>query len=72
MLYHHLCIFEVDKNGITTTNLQNEEIHQEFFDGLQVGVSQYIDISVYRNTRRIYIVSQYEIRIAIYRDFSFF
>ena len=31
MLYHHLCIFEVDKNGITTTNLQKEEIHQEFF-----------------------------------------
>ena len=37
-----------------------------------VGVSQYIDISVYRNTRIIYIVSQYEIRIAIYRDLSFF
>ena len=37
-----------------------------------LGVSQYIDISVYRNTRRTYIVSQYEIRIAIYRDFSFF
>ena len=37
-----------------------------------LGVSQYIDISVYRNTRRINIVSQYEIRIAIYRDFSFF
>ena len=31
MFYHHLCIFEVDKNGISTTNLQNEEIHQEFF-----------------------------------------
>ena len=27
---------------------------------------------IYRNTLRIYIVSQYEIRIAIYRYFSFF
>ena len=24
-----------------------------------IGVSQYIDISVYRNTQRVYIVSQY-------------
>ena len=30
-----------------------------------LGVSPYIDISVYRNTQRIYILSQYEIRIAI-------
>ena len=37
-----------------------------------LGVSQYIDISVYRNTQRIYIVSQYEMCIAIYREFSFF
>ena len=36
-----------------------------------LGVSQYIDTSVYRNTQRIYIVSQYEIRIAIYRGFFF-
>ena len=38
----------------------------------KIGVSQYIDISVYRNTRRIYMVSQYKICSAIYRDFSFF
>ena len=30
------------------------------------------NISIYRNTRRIYSVSQYEIRIAIYRNFAFF
>ena len=36
-----------------------------------LGVLQYIDISVYRNTLRIYIVSQYEIHIAIHRDFFF-
>ena len=36
-----------------------------------IGLSQYIDISIYRNTRRIHIASQYEIRIAIYRNFSF-
>ena len=39
---------------------------------LLVSVSQYIHISIYCNTRRIYIVSQYEIRIAIHHDFSFF
>ena len=33
-----------------------------------LGVSQYIDILVYCNTRRINIVSQYEFRIAIYRN----
>ena len=38
----------------------------------KLGVSQYIDISIYRNTLEIYIVSQYEICIAIYRVFSFF
>ena len=34
-----------------------------------VGVSQYIHLSVYRNPQRMYIVSQYKIRIAIYREF---
>ena len=30
------------------------------------------DISIYRNTQEIYIVSQYQMCIAIYRNFSFF
>ena len=35
-----------------------------------LGVSQYIDISIYRNTQKINIASQYELRIAIYLNFS--
>ena len=37
-----------------------------------LGVSQYIGLTIYRNARRIYIVSQYKICIAIYHCFSFF
>ena len=37
-----------------------------------IGVSQYIDISIYHNTQEICIVSRYEMRIAIYRDFFIF
>ena len=49
-------------------------IHSDFKSSIsyKLGVSKYIDISIYRNTGRIYIVSQYEFLIAIYRDFSFF
>ena len=39
---------------------------------LILGISQYIDISIYRNSHRIYIVSLYEMYLAIYRNFFFF
>ena len=42
------------------------------FTHYALGVSQYIDISIYRNTQEINIVSRYEMRIAIYRDFFIF
>ena len=51
---------------------ETESSHPLIFQMRLIGVSQYIDTSIYRNTQEINIVSRYKMRIAIHRDFFIF